>query len=153
MEYEEKINKILLENENFMLKCMVEDCKNEDKLSFIKDIICYLEHKNKDIKNKKEIKSDIKERLSKMDEYLYRRPWSRLSEIHKKIKLEEYINNYLFNAPKDNIELIKSSLMNDLKNKKLNSAKVVTYDPSSTTILNIANLEYNNEECIYTYLK
>ena len=152
MEYEKRIDKLLLNNETFMLQSMIEDCKNEDRLMNIKDILCFLQHKNQNRNSKKNIvKSDIKERLSKIDEYLYRRPWNRLDEIHKKNKLEEYIENYLFNAPKENISEIKNALLSDLKNKKLNSAKTVTYDAASTTILNIANLEYDNENCRYTY--
>lgn len=153
MEYEKRIDKLISINEIFMLESMIEDCKNEDRLNNIKDILCYLQHKNSDSKKKKvnEVKSDIKERLSKIDEYLYRRPWNRLDDIHKKNKLEEYISNYLFNAPEDNIKQIRESLLIDLKNKKLNSAKTVTYDPASTTILNIANLDYDNEKCLYTY--
>ena len=151
MEYEKRIDDLSLNNEVFMLNSMIEDCKNEDRLNNIKDILCFITHKNKNVKKKTEIKSNISERLSKIDEYLYRRPWNRLDEIHKRNKLEEYISNYLFNAPEDNIKQIKSELMNDLKNKKLNSAKYVTYDPASTTILNITNLEYDNEKCIYTY--
>ena len=152
MEYETKINKILLDNEIFMLQSMIEDCKNEEKIVYIKDILCYLQHKNneKDIK-RKEVKSDFNERITKIEEYLYRRPWNRLDDFHKKNKIEEYINNYLFNAPEENINQIRSSLLEDLKNKKLNSAKTVTYDPASTTILKIADLEYDNENCIYTY--
>ena len=152
MEYEKRIDNLLLNNKIFMLQSMIEDCKNEDRLMNIKDILCYLEHKNQNKSSKKNVvKSDIKERLSKIDEYLYRRPWNRLDEIHKKNKLEEYIENFLFNAPEENIREIRSALLSDLKNKKLNSAKTVTYDAASTTILNISNLEYDNENCRYTY--
>lgn len=152
MEYETKINKILLDNEIFMLQSMIEDCKNEEKIVYIKDILCYLQHKNNEKNTKrKEVKSDFSERITKIEEYLYRRPWNRLDDFHKKNKIEEYINNYLFNAPEENINQIRSSLLEDLKNKKLNSAKTVTYDPASTTILKIADLEYDNENCIYTY--
>lgn len=151
MEYEKRIDNIILDNEKFMLESMIEDCKNEDRLMNIKDILCYIVHNNMNTKKKKQVKSNISERLSKIDEYLFRRPWNRLDEVHKKIKINEYIENYLFNAPEENIEQIKNQLMKDLKNKKLNSAKVVTYDPASTTILNIAKLDYDNEKCLYIY--
>ena len=150
MEYEKKINDLVLNNEIFMLKSMIEDCKNEDRIMYIKDILCFLEHKNKTVK-KNEVKSNISERLSKIEEYIYRRPWNRLDEIHKKKKLEDYLNNYLFNAPKENIDQIRTEILKDLKDKKLNSAKSVTYDAASTTILSINNLEYDNENCRYIY--
>ena len=94
---------------------------------------------------------EIQKRLSKVDELLFKRPWNKLSYIHKKQKIEEFIDGYLFEANNDNINKIKKQIFFDLKNKRLNSNKRVTYDPVTTVILNIENLKYNNETCEYSY--
>lgn len=134
-----------------MLNYMLEDCKTEDEINLINDILTYIKHKNNIIKNKPNIKSDIQQRLSKIDNYMYKKPWNKLAPIHKKQKIKEYIQNYLFNAPEDNLEKIKKKIMNDLEKKKLNSAKKVKYDPVGSVILNIQGLEYDTNICEYSY--
>lgn len=150
MDYEKKIDAIIENNEIYKLKSMLDDCTEPLNEKMINDILVFKNH----IKESKKtvIKSDINERLAKIDDYIYRRPWKKLHEIQKKTKLEEYLKNYLFNAPIDNIKYIKEMIMEDFSKKKLNSAKNVTYDSTGAVILNINNLEYNNELCEYTYL-
>jgi len=150
MDYEKKIDTIIESNEIYKLKSMLDDCTDPLNEKIINDIIVFKNHVKE---NKKTvIKSDINERLAKIDEYVYRRPWKKLHEIQKKTKLEEYLKNYLFNAPVENIKNIKEMIMDDFNKKKLNSAKNVTYDSTGAVILSINNLEYDNELCEYNYL-
>jgi len=151
MDYEKHFNEILLNQEKNMLSNMIEDCKSDNEKNNIEDILTYITHKNLQIKSKNKVNSDIHERLSKIDEYLFKRPWNRLELIHKEKKMEEYFEKYLFECSEDNMNEIKEKIMNDLKNKKLNSAKKVNYDPVSTIILGIENLKYDNNTCTYKY--
>lgn len=151
MDYEKHFDKILLDQEKMMLDNMIKDCKNSSDKSNLQDILTYLTHKNKEIKKKNYVESDIQKRLSNIDEYLFKRPWNKLELVHKKIKLDEYIKNYLFKCSDENLEEIKKKLFNDLNNKKLNSIKKVNYDPISSKIISIVNLVYNTDDCIYTY--
>ena len=150
MDYDKRIDTIIENNEIYKLRSMLDDCTEPLNEKIINDILVFKSHNKK---NKKTvINSNINERLSKIDEYIYRRPWKKLHEIQKKNKIEEYLKNYLFNAPIDNIKKIKEMIMYDFNNKKLNSAKNVTYDSTGAVILNINNLEYDNELCEYNYL-
>lgn len=151
MDYEKRVNNILIDNETYMLKCMLEDCDDEAKSNLITNVLNFIHHKNNQVKKKKNITSDIGERLAKIDDYLYRRPWNKLDQIHKKNRLENYFENYLFDAPKENIKSIKSKIMKDFNDKKLNTSKGVNYDPISSTIIGITNLNYDNELCEYSY--
>lgn len=149
MDYEKQITTIIENNEIYKLKCMLDDCTDPFNEKLITNILSFKNHKKE---NKKTvIKSDISERLSKIDDYVYRRPWKKLHEIQKKIKIEEYLKNYLFNAPSDNIKKIREMIIDDFNKKRLNSAKNVTYDSIGAVILNINNLEYDNESCEYNY--
>lgn len=149
MDYEKQINTIIDNNDIYKLKSMLDDCTDPLYEKLINDILIFKNHKKE---NKKTvIKSDISERLSKIDDYVYRRPWKKLHEIQKKNKIEEYLKNYLFNAPDDNIKKIREMIIDDFNKKRLNSAKNVTYDSVGAVILNINNLEYDNESCEYNY--
>jgi hypothetical protein len=151
MDYEKHFNKIILNQEEVMLKHMLEDCKSKNETILIEDVLTFLLHKNKPINKSKNIKSDIQQRLSKVDEYLFKRPWNKLAPIHKKQKLEEYLQNYLFEATEDNLNEIKSKIMNDFEKKKLNSSKKVNYESISSLIINIEGLKYDTSNCEYSY--
>ena len=107
-----------------MLNYMLEECKTENENNLIKDILTYITHKNNIIKNKPNIKSDIQQRLSKIDNYMYKRPWNKLAPIHKKQKINEYIQNYLFNAPADNLETILKRVESNLDRGTDNIASI-----------------------------
>ena len=151
MDYEKHFNKIILNQEKVMLNHMLEDCNSNNEIVLIEDILTYLLHKNKPKNKSKHIKSDIQQRLSKVDEYLFKRPWNKLAPIHKKQKLEEYLQNYLFEASEDNLSEIKNKILNDFKKKKLNSSKKVNYEPVSSLIISIEGLVYNTGNCEYSY--
>ena len=150
MDYEKHFNEVLLNQEKTMLSNMIEDCRSNTEKGNIEDILTYVTHKNIKVKTKK-VNSDIQSRLSKIDEYLFKRPWNKLELIHKEKKILEYFDKYLFECSEENKNSVKEKVMNDLKNKKLNSVKKVNYDPVSTTILGIDDLKYDNETCSYKY--
>jgi len=153
MDYEKHFGEVILNQEKVMLKHMLEDCKSKNEIVLIEDVLTYILHKNKPMIVQNKIKSDIQERLSKVDEFLFKRPWNKLDPIHKKQKLEEYLQNYLFEASEENLNEIKEKIMNNFNNKKLNSLKKVNYDPISTLILSIDGLNYDTSNCEYSYIK
>ena len=152
MEYEKHFDEVILNQEKVMLKHMLEDCKSKNEIILIEDVLTYILYKNKPIIVQNKIKSDIQERLSKVDEFLFKRPWNKLDPVYKKQKLEEYLQNYLFEASEENLNEIKEKIMNNFINKKLNSIKKVNYDPISTLILSIDGLTYDTGNCEYSYI-
>ena len=151
MDYDTYIDKIKYNNEIKMLQFMKEDCQSENDLKLINDLITYKYHKNNPVKQDKIIKSNYKEKISKIDKYLYNKPWKKLEQIHKKNKLIEYCDNHLFNAPEDNLIEIKNQLIEEFNDNKLNSAKKIIYDPISSNILEIKGLEYDTNTNTYSY--
>ena len=84
--------------------------------------------------------SNLQDRLTKITELAYCNEWNRLHIIHKKIKLEEFIdslNNYT------NIDNIKKQLIELLNNKKI-LKKHVIYDKINGKLLDILILEKDN---------
>jgi hypothetical protein len=147
MDYEKHFDEIVLNQELLMLNNMLEDCKSEDKINLINDVITYIRHKNIKVEVKE---NKVEKKKFMVDDYLLKRPWNKLSQIHKEKKLEEYIQNYLFKTTEENLVDIRQKIMSDFLKKKLNSKKV-NYDPLSTIILSIEGLDYNNELCEYSY--
>ena len=94
-------------------------------------------------------KSDIQKRLSKIEDYAFRKPWNKLSKEQKLIKLKEFLNEFIKEAT--NSKLIKRKILDQFKKNKLNSAKVVNYEPFSSKIIGINNLNYDTENNKYIY--
>lgn len=147
MDYEKHFNDIVIKQEVLMLDYMLEDCKSQDEINLINDILTYIKHKNVKVVEKK----DTDKKKFKADDYLFKRPWKKLSQIHKKQKLDDYLQNYLFQTSKENLKEIQQKIIEDFNKNKLNSKKV-NYDPVSTVILSIEGLNYNTENCEYSYL-
>tara|TARA_Y100000768_G_scaffold308624_1_gene242839 strand:+ start:439 stop:840 length:402 start_codon:yes stop_codon:yes gene_type:complete len=84
--------------------------------------------------------NNLQDRLTKITELAYCNEWNRLHIIHKKIKLEEFINslnNYT------NLDDIKKQLIELLNNKKI-LKKHVIYDKINGKLLDILILEKDN---------
>jgi len=75
--------------------------------------------------------------LSQDISYLFKKPWSKLSNIHKIVKIKEYIRSLDYSISiKSKIE---KNLMGLLKSKKLNKDDFV-YDENLGKIISIHNL-------------
>ena len=77
------------------------------------------------------------------EDYIYKKPWNKLNIIHKKIKMEEFVNNLTI----DDNEIkkhLKNQLVLMLKNKKLTKKTEVEYDPINGKIISIPSLKYKN---------
>ena len=151
------IEKIIKNAEMTKLRNMLENTGvSEESKNFLKDIISYKKFseqkktkKTNDNNKPKETEEKSAEKL--INTYLYQRPWNKLYEVHKKNKLNEYINSSLFNTTDENIKDIKKQLLTDFENGKLKSGKTVQYDPMSAKILGISGLNYNSKTSQYEY--
>jgi len=149
MDYNDKISNILQDNLLVFFKNTKEDCKDEYYYGKICNLISYYENINKDPKTLNTYKSDIQKRLSKIEDYAFRKPWNKLSKEQKLIKLKEFLNDFIKEA--SNSRLIKRKILDQYKKNKLNSAKEVNYEPFSSKIIGINNLNYDTENNKYIY--
>ena len=149
MSFKNKVDSIINENVLFLLQNLNKEVKNDDKLKVnINNLIYY--YKSLEIKPKKKYESNIHDRLNKIDEYIYKKSWNKLSKEQKKFKIVEFMNSFFIHKL-DNVEDIKIKILKDLSNNKLNSVNNVLYDSFSYKIIKIKNLQYNKSMHKYTY--
>jgi hypothetical protein len=77
------------------------------------------------------------------EDFVYKKPWNKMNIIHKKIKLEEFVNNLTIEDPEIKKHL-KSQFITMLKNKKLTKKNEVEYDAVNGKIISIPSLKYKN---------
>jgi len=118
-----------------------------------------LEKKLNALNSESEIKSSMKKEISHnslanitesptsnqqySDDYLYQKAWTKLTAIHKIIKVKEYVNSLLVKSETDKQEL-KEKLVEMVKNKVLTKKDSVLYDSVKGRIISIPTLEYKN---------
>ena len=93
-------------------------------------------------KNMVEVNSEGQEILYSED-YLYKKPWTKLTNVHKMIKIKEFVNKLLINDEKDKDEL-KKKLVGMIKTKKLTKKDMVKYDSINGRVIAIPILKYKN---------
>jgi hypothetical protein len=77
------------------------------------------------------------------DDYLYLKPWAKLTPIHKIIKIKEFVNMLLIKNEEDK-EALKEKLIDMVKNKVITKKDSVLYDSTKGKIISIPNLQYVN---------
>jgi hypothetical protein len=98
-----------------------------------------------------------------MDEYakdinvmMFKKPWNKMGEIHKIMKIKEYIDNLNYgddiNSKKitENREDIRTQIMEGMKEKKFVKGKnIIEYDTDQMIIINIDCIVFNEESGLY----
>jgi hypothetical protein len=100
---------------------------------------------NKKIISSNKIESEKEEDMYN-DDYLYRKPWNRLTEIHKIIKIREFVEK--LNCSDENINNLKKILEKMVYEKKLTKKNTVVYDSKEGHIISIPILTYKNGEYV-----
>jgi hypothetical protein len=116
--------------------------KNKSDASYIKKLLNDL---NKSIDENETITiintdTDIKTE----EDYIYKKEWNKLNNIHKIIKIKEYINNLPINNTEK--EELKEKMIKLVKTKKLTKKTSVVYDIVNSRIVNIPCLEYKKDK-------
>jgi hypothetical protein len=78
-------------------------------------------------------------------DYLYQKPWTKLTPIHKIIKIKEFVNQLLIKDEKDKLEL-KDKLVEMVKNKTLTKKEAVLYDPVKAKVISIPLLKFKDDK-------
>ena len=150
MDYESEIDKIRNDFKVNFLRCVEEDCKDEEYINKVKDLICYYTNRERDIDSINYYESNIQTRLGSLENLVYKRPWNKLDVIQKKIKLDEFVKEF-FIIENNSKDVIIKKLYKSFNDNKLNSSKFVHYEPLTSKILEIVNLTYNKEKNEYQY--
>ncbi len=77
------------------------------------------------------------------DDYLYKKPWTKLSNIHKIIKIKEFVQKLIVHEEEDR-DRLKESLVNLVNKKVLTKKDMVKYDALNARIIGIPNLKFSN---------
>ena len=147
MDYYDKISDLIEDNLLYFLKNALEDCKDEYYNTKIYNLISYFNNLNRDPKTLNTYKSDIQKRLSKIEDYAYRKPWNKLTKEQRLIKLNEFLDDFIKDSL--NSKIVKNKILEQFKKNKLNSANIVNYEPFSSKIIGINNLRYDTEKNKY----
>ena len=77
------------------------------------------------------------------DDYLYKKPWTKLSSVHKIIKVKEFVSKLLIDDKNDKDNL-KRDLIGLIKTRKLTKKEQVKYDPIKGKVIAIPILSFKN---------
>jgi hypothetical protein len=100
-------------------------------------------------------KMNITEYVKDMDVLMFSNPWEKLKDIHKTIKIKEFVDNleYSINDKKKinkNKKFLKKELVDGLHQKKFTKKKnSINYDTESMQITEISCISYNKKKKIY----
>jgi hypothetical protein len=111
----------------------------------------YVSYKNSESENKTNSVSyfDIKGTdYIYNDNDIYKKAWTKLNNIHKIIKIKEFVNNIKFDN-ENNRNKLKDELVELIKNKTLTKKNKIKYDDINGKIISLTNLQY--KDGIYFY--
>lgn len=137
--------KIKLENELNYLTCNgkmnlfnnYQEIDIEGRIEMLKLLVA---SKNVNTAKETSIKQKKQEIFDEMNKYVYKKQWNKLNNIHKIIKIKEYVEEKYINVTKKQKELIIQSLVSRIDAGTFNTKRYVIYDPSAEKILNIPAL-------------
>jgi len=144
----EILKKTLEENYyNNLLEYHKKTNTNEDLIVDGKNL-CKIEESLSDTDNNIITKTNSSETpqntdVSYSDDYLYKKPWAKLSNIHKIIKLKEFISKLLIND-KDEMEILKNKITKLVQDKTLTKKDKVKYDDIKGRVIAIPILTFKN---------
>lgn len=82
------------------------------------------------------------------DSDIYKKSWTKLNNIHKIIKIKEFVNNIKFDN-ENNRNKLKDELVELIKNKTLTKKNKIKYDEENGKIISLTNLQYKNGNYFY----
>jgi len=156
--YFSKIDELKIKlNINF-LEAIVQKLDN-DKINYYNDEIINRLESSKHLLNKSEpnigsvnntTNCESDNIFESMDKYVFNRSWNKLPEVHKLIKIKEYINTKLLIYGEEKKDLLIKDMFDAIKDKKLTKKGTVNYDVIKGSIISIPTLKYNkNDETYY----
>jgi hypothetical protein len=101
-------------------------------------------------------KMNMNEYAKDLDILVFKRPWKKMKEFHKIMKIKEYVDELKFGekastkAINKNKEYLKNEIIDGLKNKKfLKGKSTVEYKEKRMKIKSISSVYYNKKTGLY----
>lgn len=101
-------------------------------------------------------KLNMDEYTKEIDVYTFRRPWTKLREFHKIMKIKEYVNELSYNNKTEkgiierNRQNLQKKLCQGLKDKKFGKGKCeIVYDQELMKIISISCVYYDKRKGLY----
>ena len=98
--YDNKIENLKIKVQIKYLQAIIKQLNSDGSNYHLNDLNAIISNKQNNTKNEKN--NSIKDRDSKkinlfnnMDQYMFNKPWNRLPEVHKLLKMKEYVNKSL----------------------------------------------------------
>ena len=138
-----ELSKIQNNIDEFYLSSLINEIKKKN----IPNI--QLVNKLKSIKNEindillTETENDSVKENEYSEDFYYKKPWTKLSLVHKTIKMKEFVKALIIKDDKDMNEL-KKKLISLIKKKILTKKDSVKYDAINARIISIPSLKYLN---------
>lgn len=131
---------------NYCKKSNIEHIKFENKLKQMKNLeLSISESETVESVNENENKNNTSEskEIVYSDDYLYKRKWTKLSNVHKIIKVKEFVSKLLIDDKNDKDNL-KNELIDLIKTRYLTKKDKVKYDETKGKVIAIPILTFKN---------
>lgn len=129
---------------NYCKKSNIEHIKFENKLKQMKNLELSISESEtvESVNENKNNTSESKE-IVYSDDYLYKRKWTKLSNVHKIIKVKEFVSKLLIDDKNDKDNL-KNELIDLIKTRYLTKKDKVKYDETKGKVIAIPILTFKN---------
>lgn len=129
---------------NYCKKSNIEYVKFESKLKQLKNLeVSISESETVDSVNENENNTSESKEIVYSDDYLYKRKWTKLSNVHKIIKVKEFVSKLLIDDKKDK-DVLKNELVGLIKSRYLTKKDKVKYDETKGKVIAIPILTFKN---------
>lgn len=129
---------------NYCKKSNIEHIKFENKFKQLKNLeISVSESETVESVNENKNNTSESKEIVYSDDYLYKRKWTKLSNVHKIIKVKEFVSKLLIDDKNDKDNL-KNELVKLIKNRYLTKKDQVKYDETRGKVIAIPILTFKN---------
>ena len=138
----ENLNNILEYNKNYLSSLGEERESTSNRFNALHSNVESVQTSESIRKSSNEIDSDTILNESSND-YLYKKPWTKLAGVHKIIKVKEFVSKLII-SKEDDRDKLKDTLIKLINSKVLTKKDMVKYDQINGRIIGIPSLNYSN---------
>jgi hypothetical protein len=126
----------------------------EESKSNLRTVKINYEYNNR-YSNPNNIKVNTAELNEYLDTYVYQKPWGRLKNVHKNIKIKEYVNSLKYpddldeNKINENKLHLNKKLSEFIENKDYKQKDYIKYDEDNGKILDISCVIFSKSKKVY----
>jgi len=136
------------------IDCMKQNKQEDaDRIKILSERVTKVQKQIKDAEQNSSTKQSVDEKKSNelfdgLRNCIYKKPWARLPEFHKIVKVKEYVLSLKIQDKKQKQQLY-DNLVKGIKEKKLTKKNNVVYDSDKGIITQINCVKFNEDKKIY----